>query len=159
MDEVIVRSADKDDAASIERIVARHNAIPDRLYTASLPLSKDSTVQDERQAVFVAIINSSVIGYLNLHWNMPTGTNRQEAEFEVVVDPGFRRFGAARELLNKAIKYLTEKTKVETVIAKIRHGNIGSERLCSKLGFTKVHQDNLGAYWEMKIGCRAWGRT
>ncbi len=151
MSKVEVRRANGNDIPDFKRIIANSNAISGHLYTASLPLSSNYSVVHERQVVFAAIINTEVIGFLNLHWNNPISKAKQEAEFEVVVDPGFRLSGAGGELLFEAIKHITENTKIATIIAKIKHGNQGSEKLCENLGFTKAHQDNLGAYWELNI--------
>ncbi|MBI5558429.1 MAG: GNAT family N-acetyltransferase [Deltaproteobacteria bacterium] len=151
MEKVQVRRAAEGDYPVIKGLAEKHNLIPNRYFTVHTPDCPKSILETEDQVIFVATRASIVIGFLNLHSEGALKANCRTAEFEVVVDPDHRINGAGSELLNEAIQYITSSSKAETLVAKIKNGNIGSERLCEKFGFAKSRQDSLGAFWELKI--------
>lgn len=151
MKEVKVRGAIERDFPAIKSITEKHNLTLNKYFTISPPDSPNSLLEREDRVIFVATSASTAIGFLNLHCNGSFRKNCHEAEFEIVVDPDHRINGVGSKLLNEAIKYITSRTVAEIFVAKIKNGNIGSERLCEKFGFSKKHQDSIGAYWELEI--------
>ncbi|MCB2181425.1 MAG: GNAT family N-acetyltransferase [Desulfobulbaceae bacterium] len=151
MEKVRVRCAVEGDFSAIKGIAEKHNLTPHRYFTVYTPDSPKSLFEKENQVIFIATRASIVIGFLNLHSEKAFKANCHTVEFEIVVDPDHRMNGAGSELLNEAIQHITSSTMADTFVAKIKNGNIGSERLCEKFGFAKSSKDSLGAYWELKI--------
>jgi len=151
MEKVKIRTATEEDFHSIESIIEKHNRTQNKFFTPSPPESPKSILESEDQVIFVATGESIAIGFLNLHCTGSFKTNCLEAEFEVVVDPDYRKNNVGSELLDVAIKYITNKTVAKIFVAKIKNGNIGSEILCEKFGFFKKHSDNIGAHWQLEI--------
>jgi RimJ/RimL family protein N-acetyltransferase len=151
MNNIKIEIANESDFESVKTIADKHNQTPDKYFIAIPPSMPNDLLESEKRIIFIAASDKRVIGYIDLHCRDSFKSENGEAEFEIVVDPAHRRCGAGEQLLKKAIQYITNNAALNVIIAKIKSGNIASERLCKKCGFIKEHQDNLGAFWELRI--------
>ena len=85
-----------------------------------------------------------IVGYLSLHCSK-SFQDDNDAEFEFGVHPDYEGKGRGTALVEKAIVFAENETKLCQLIAKVAKNSLKSERmLTSKLGFSESKRDNLG---------------
>ncbi len=151
MNNLSIETATVNDFDGVIKVIKNHYAGSNILFNPATPGNPNDIIETDRSITFVAKKDHQVIAFLALHSNKPFSSESNVAEFEVVVDPNNRKSEMGKKLLNHAIQYARYQTNLNALIAKIKNGNIPSEKLCIGCGFTLEYQGELGSDWKLNI--------
>lgn len=107
--------------------------------------------QRDQSITFIAKHCGEIVGFITLHSREPFIHTDNAAEFEIVVNPGYRNRGLGKKLLYIVIQYANNKTKLNQLNAKIPAENDASKRLCEKCGFQLLHKESKGSVMTLEI--------
>ena len=151
MKEIEIRIAKESDIYGLKQVIRKHYSSKPIYFRPICELEQHNVVQSEKNIVFIAKSGNEIIGYINLHSHNSFMNINNEAEFEIVIDPCFRKHGIGKRLLVYAIQYTENETNLKQLIAKISAGNVASEKLCNNCGFYLLNTDSKGSVMILKI--------
>lgn len=90
----------------------------------------------ENHPLIVAVMDGRAVGYASLSGYREKKAYRETVELSVYVDPGYRRRGVARAMMQAILDDARRREDIHTVISVITGGNEASIRLHKEFGFT-----------------------
>ena len=151
MDEFEILPASGADFHEINVVIEEHYAAPPIYFRPVLFSATSDVEQSERNIIFIAKDSCRIVGFIALHCHESFIKTDNAAEFEIVIHPDYRKQGLGKKLLDRAIEYASNKTKLNQLNAKIPANNDASKRLCEKCGFQLSYNEQKGSLMILEI--------
>jgi len=132
------------DLDGINNVISAHYANPTSHYKPPYPQYLEDIEQNQKRITFVARNNGQIIGFLSLHNDKSFQDDSNSADFEMCIDPAHQKKHKGTTLLQTAIQYAEEETKLNRLRALVLKDNQASKRLCEIFGFYVLTEDNKG---------------
>ncbi len=90
----------------------------------------------DNHPLLAAEVDGRAVGYASLSEYREKEAYKKTVELSIYVDPGYRRLGVARALMEAILKEARSREDIHAVISVITGGNEASIRLHEEFGFT-----------------------
>lgn len=151
MSKIDIAISTAQDLDGINHVILAHYANPTSHYKPPYPLDLEDIEQSEKRITFVARNNGQIIGYLSLHSDKSFQDDSNSADFEMCVHPDHQNQRKGTALVESAIQYAEEKTKLNRLTALVLKDNHASKSLCENLGFRVLKEHSKGYLMAMDI--------
>jgi len=130
---IVTREATNQDIEGINAVIETNWVHGSSTYNYPCKYDESDIYTKNEKRTFIAEEGKIIVAFLQL--NFERCSSNKEAEIIIVVRHDRRKKGYAKELVDKTILYVKEKTKVVRLIANVKGNNINAIAFFRKLGF------------------------